>query len=141
FQERTREWRAYSPFRFTDQICRVFCTRDDRVWFADQGSFAVYNRQTDNFSTYNLVPMFRNETARIYSIYVDAYGQVMIGTECGNFVMDSRTGAMREFRLPDPQRTGASELSLSPSLATLITEDRTGRIWVGSQREIYILKQ
>lgn len=147
FDERKREWKSYYTKEENIIFLSAYKDRQGRVWFGGlHGQVHSYIRESDSWISYNLLdhlpaevvsalkisPAFKKPMLSVYGVYQDRNGLMMFATDEGlltflesedkwEFLTHKNSG------LPDP-------------MITCITEDRSGRIWIGTFNGIVVLE-
>ena len=143
-----QEWRVYSEVasRF---VRSIYEDRKGRIWFADQDDrIAVYKKDTDAWTYYSLPaymvriprpsePDFKHTDKLaairlgIDAIHEDRAGKILFATPKGLFSFVEKENKWELFTQQNS--------NLPSDLITCITEDDSGRIWIGTGKGLIVL--
>jgi ligand-binding sensor domain-containing protein len=137
---RKDEWKYFTdgPENFSSPI---YEDRKGRIWIARaHGNVCVYDKTLDIWTSYNLIdhlPATANKKdfadLRTAAIYQDRLGRLMFGGNRGLFIFDE---AENRWELLTSKNS-----SLPHDWITSISEDKSGRIWIGAYHGVVIVEQ
>lgn len=158
FDERNREWKLFNPFQknvnseeqttsinygemmIRDGIYRSYEDRKGRIWWASAGVagvYLVYDKNLGSWTQYKLRDHLQSVSSAankigLSVIYQDKNGTMMFGTSIGLITF---TEGDKQWKLLTPENSSLPHASISA-----ISEDRAGRIWIGTGAGIIVLE-
>ncbi|MGI9248851.1 MAG: two-component regulator propeller domain-containing protein [Woeseiaceae bacterium] len=115
----------------SDYVWAIDEDADGNLWFATEGGgVAVWDRRTDDFSSYRHNPdnLLTLSSDSIRNVLIDRSGRVWVATRNNGLnLLDPATGVVTRF-LHDAD----AEESISSNNLFALLEDRDGNIWVGT---------
>jgi ligand-binding sensor domain-containing protein len=140
FDERKNEWKGYpeAPHIFA---LSIYEDRKGRIWIGGaDGDVCVYDKALDFWTSHKLVDHLpktanKNDFDRlaIDALYQDRDGQMMFGTRQGLFILSE---AENKWEL-----VTSGNSNLPNDWIHSISEDRSGRIWIGTSDGVVIVDQ
>lgn len=108
----------------------TFCDSKGRVWIDGSFNLCMYNKNSDDFTTYSPIPgdTTSHPKRNVSCMYETRNGDLWLGMYGYNMVkFDPETGKFRPYRQPK-----GSQYAASHSVVRSIYEDETGTMWVGT---------
>jgi ligand-binding sensor domain-containing protein len=147
FDERRPEWKLYSELTIPGFLRHIYEDKKGRIWFANNQSHVyMHNKAKNSWTTIDLTehlpPEPKNDLTTITgagrvldikSLYEDKYGQIMFATSRGLLTYNEHENMWKLFT---PENSG-----LPGKAITCIMEDRSGQIWIGTDKGIVVLEQ
>ncbi|MEK6301159.1 MAG: two-component regulator propeller domain-containing protein [Acidobacteriota bacterium] len=140
FDGRKNEWKGYpeAPDIFA---LSIYEDRKGRIWIGGaDGNVCVYDKGLDVWTSYKLMdhlPKTANKNdfdgLATEALYQDRAGQMMFGTRQGLFTLRE---AENKWELNTSENSG-----LPDNWIHSISEDKSGRIWIGTGHGVAILHQ
>ncbi len=133
---------GYVRMAVSDGVYRIYEDRKGRIWFASiTGPLSyhlVYDKKKYSWRYYQLAKHLPQGSGTdndlgLTVIYHDKAGKLMFGTKIGLITFDE---ALNKWELFTPENSGLP----GPSI-TAIFEDRSNRIWIGTNKGIVVLQQ
>lgn len=140
FDPNNNEWKSY-PKAPNILANSIYEDRKGRIWLGGSHSdVCVYDKALGAWTKYKLVDHLprladKNDAARlvIETIYQDQAGQMMFGTRLGLFTFGE---AENKWELVTSRNSG-----LPTDWVTCISEDRSGRVWIGTSHGVVVLSE
>ena len=140
YDERKNEWKHY-PDAPDIHANAIYEDRKGRIWIGGiHGDVCVYDKTANLWTTHNLTehqpitPGKRDfDTLSITAIYQDRGGRMMFGTHEGLFTYNE---AENKWELATSKNSG-----LPYDWIHSISEDKSGRIWIGTSDGVVIVQQ
>lgn len=108
-----------------------------RIWFGTERGLCVFNEESENFTEVLFADKSGSHSLpRIFDLFCDQFGFIWISTKNGLFKLEPDNGICLPVEIK-----GIEDAPLHPVEFFATTEDREGRIWVGTDAYLLMLNE
>lgn len=113
----------------SNYIQTIYEDRLGNIWVGTLGSLSLYNRNSDSFSTFEVVEKDPTSMSNksVTSIFEDKQGNLWVGTSWNLNLFNRKTNKVKRFASVENDPT-----TLSNNSILSITEDSKNNLWVGT---------
>ncbi|HTJ49007.1 MAG TPA: two-component regulator propeller domain-containing protein [Cyclobacteriaceae bacterium] len=109
----------------SNDVYAVFEDQDDKLWFGTRSGLALFNRKTDNFTTFDYYDGGQYSMRPVWGIVGSRKNHTLwIGASGGLFAFNSISKKFQHYKISDSIQNANS--------IRAICQDKTGTLWIGT---------